>query len=233
MPDLNQLQEKADDIRDIVVDVAYQNGSSHVGSCLSCIEILVYLYYYKMRQDDIFILSKGHAALALYAILFDIGLITMEELYDYPHRLGGHVPYKPKKGLMAATGSLGHGIGMAIGYAIANPQKRVYCLCGDGEAQEGSFYETINVVYNLGLSNIHIMIDQNGWAGFQAVDTVCGETVPDGHDMANLDKYLSKGAVIMSVRTAKGKGIPRMEDTLESHYLNISKEDYDRYIRSA
>lgn len=221
---IKKLEEKSKVIRDLIVEVAYKNQSSHVGSCLSCVEILVYLYYYKMKPEDIFILSKGHAALALYAVLHEKGLITKDELYNYPEKLGGHVPYIPEKGLYAATGSLGHGCNIALGYAIANSDINVYCLVGDGEAQEGSFYESKKITESQS-NNLYFIIDHNGLSGFQITHEV--DVYRDGHDFDCIKS--NTGSDINVLMTIKGKGLGRFEDKLDSHYWSITKEDYEEY----
>lgn len=226
---LEELINKASEIRSKIIDIAYRHQSGHVGSCLSCVEIMTYLYYHKMKDGDIFILSKGHAALTQYCILNDLGLISNQEIQDYPTKLGIHPELDRKRGIYASTGSLGHGLGIAMGYALANPDINVYVLCGDGETNEGSFHEVLQLKQELNIENLVIIVDCNGLKGFGP--NVWPDSKYDGHSFHDIDIAIAGGRTepMTPLRTTKGRGLGRFENELGSHYFHITKEDYDEY----
>ena len=217
------LGKKAKQIRDLIIDVAWKNQSHHVGSNLSCVEILTYLKYSLMEPGDLFILSKGHAALAWYAILHDTGVITKDELYDYQKVFGEHMPYLPERDMPFATGSLGHGVAAAVGFALANPKRKVYVLCGDGETEEGSFYEALGLKRELDLTNMTVIVDNNGFQGFKESPR---RTVSyDGHSFPAIESAFESNPEVIWFDTIKGKGVSEFENKLGSHYWTITKED--------
>ena len=224
-----KLEDVASRIRDMVIRMAYNHQSSHVGSCLSCVEIMVYLYYYKMKKGDIFILSKGHAALTQYCILNDLGIIPAQKLWDYPKELGIHPELSKENMIFASTGSLGHGLGVGLGYAIANRDINVYVLMGDGEMDEGSVYEALGLKGQLGATNLIPIIDRNGFKGFGEIKMRTG--LPDGHDFNEIDNRFSmvKEYPIIEFRTIKGKGLKRFENELGGHYWSINNDDLNEY----
>lgn len=209
------------------------------------------LHHLIMKPGDLFILSKGHASAALYTTLWSLGKISDLELSTYGadstllpiHPSGNGIP-----GLLFATGSLGHGPSLAAGLAISAQQKnqsqRVFCLCSDGEWQEGSCWEALIFAVHQKLDNLTILIDQNGLQGFGSTQEVisCKDLTPRlkpfgasvqqaaGHDTASIINALSKNPTgcpnIVVLDTVKGKGT-HFEGQLESHYLPINKEQYE------
>ncbi len=171
----NQLLLKAADIREKTVEIIIHGNGGHIGGDLSETDILVNLFDY-MKHDpknphwegrDYFVLSKGHSAEALYAVLHSYGYITDEELEGYGHYgalLGGH-PTKKVKGVEANTGSLGHGMGLAVGMALAlkmdHKENRVFVLTGDGELGEGSNWEAAMSAAKFKLTNLTWIVDRN------------------------------------------------------------------------
>ena len=233
--------------------------ASHVGSNLSIIDILTYLYYEKMDftkdtleklQRDRFILSKGHAAVALYAILFDKGIISLEEFNSY-HVNGSYLTAQVSskvKGVDASVGSLGHGLAIAAGiawaYKIDDIDKKVYCMLGDGECNEGTIWETLVFIGTHKLENLIIMIDANKWQAYSdTCDSIFKQTVfinmlkatglnfyeCDGHDFDQIHQVFeqppaTKTATILFFHTIKGKGVSYMENKFEWHYKSPSAE---------
>lgn len=130
----------------------------HVAGAFSCLEIVDDIYHKHMKEGDTFIMSKGHGAMAQYVILEDQGKINLDDYCKGP--IGCH-PDLHVPGIAAATGSLGHGLGMAVGMSYADPEHRVYVLLSDGEFQEGSTWEALQVANALRLDNLHIHIDNN------------------------------------------------------------------------
>ncbi|MFA5339973.1 MAG: transketolase [Candidatus Omnitrophota bacterium] len=177
MPDIKDLKEKARKLRIDILETIAGAGSGHPGGSLSCVEILVGLYYYKLRHKpcdpawdgrDRFIMSKGHASAALYSILASCGYFPKEELKNY-RKLGsmlqGHA-YSGVPGVEFSTGSLGEGLsvanGMALGAKIKKKDFKVYCLLGDGEMQEGQVWEAAMTAAQHKLDNLCAIVDHNG-----------------------------------------------------------------------
>ena len=179
------LREKSDYIRDGVISVAVENGAGHIAPALSCVDILVALYYGVMKCDekkphwenrDRLIFSKSHGCYSLYAILVDKGLIPQKEwknFYQQDSALFGCAERRVEYGIEAGCGSLGHGLPMAVGVAFgAKLQKKsyhTYCIIGDGEMQEGTTWEAIQFAMKHEIDNLTIMIDNNR---LQAMDFI-------------------------------------------------------------
>jgi transketolase len=163
-------------IREQILKIAHRSGHGHIPTCFSVVEMLLAVYS-TMRyrpgeptwdQRDIFILSKGHAALAHYCTLAHAGYFPFDNIYafgSYQSKFGCHADRLKIPGVEASTGSLGHGIGLAVGMALAfqmaGQDRRVNVLIGDGESNEGTVWEAIMVAVNLKLSNLTILYDDN------------------------------------------------------------------------
>jgi len=223
----------------------------HVGGNFSCIDALMALHHRVMKPDDRFVLSKGHSAGALYAALWSLGRISEEELQTFTcddSLLPGHPSGRGIPGLMFATGSLGHGPSLAAGLAVAARHRgqghQIFCLCSDGEWQEGSCWEALTFAIHQRLANLTLLIDQNGLQGFgRTADVISCDDLTgrigafgvdvrrvNGHDCDAIVKVLSRppdGAPrVVILDTVKGRGMP-FEDSLESHYLPLSESQYE------
>jgi transketolase len=152
--------------KQIILELAYKNKLSHLGSYFSSVEIIDSIYNTKAK-DDIFILSSGHAALALYACL-EVREGRDAELLFKKH--GGHPHRDEENGIFCSTGSLGLGITVALGRAVANPNRKVYVLISDGECAEGSVWEALKTIYEQKINNIEIHVNVNGYAAYMEVD---------------------------------------------------------------
>ena len=157
------LKEKANHIRQEIIRVAVKNKAGHIASSLSCVDLLVALYYDVMANEDRLIFSKAHGCYGIYAILVDKGIIPREkwENFDLP----GCLERMPEYGIEAGCGALGHGLPMATGLAFGlKLQKKkgfVFCLCGDGELQEGTTWEAVQFAFKHSLNNLIIIVDDN------------------------------------------------------------------------
>lgn len=149
-----------------ILDIAYKYKLSHLGSYFSSLNIIDEIYS-KMKMGDIFILSSGHASLALYVCLEKYRNQDAEALFL---KHGGHPHWDEQAGIYCSTGSLGLGITIALGRAIANPNKKVYVLISDGECAEGSVWESLKTIKELNISNIEIHVNINGYAAYKEVD---------------------------------------------------------------
>jgi len=236
------LEEKCKWLRGEIINILSRSKKGHVGGALSCVEVLVSIYYGGLKRDnDKFVLSKGHVSMALYPILHDLGYINdkdYEECYLNGNPLGGH-PDANIGGVEFDTGSLGHGLGVACGMAIAEKDNDIYVLVGDGECNEGSVWESILFAAKHKLSNIVLIIDKNNICATDFLEGACplqhltgrlrqcewSVASIDGNDVdsiiesVNLLKKMDKGQPIAIVaNTTKGKGISYMENSPSWHH---------------
>ena len=259
-----KLKEKAQTIRQDIVRAVYYAGSGHPGGSLSCADIMTALYFEVMNIDpampdmagrDRFVLSKGHAAPALYSAMAEAGYFPVEELKTLRKlgsRLQGHPSMKKLPGIEISTGSLGQGISAAVGMALAgkmdNSSSRVYTLLGDGEVQEGMVWEAAMAAAHYKLDNLCAVLDNNGLQidgrnedvmGVQPLDEkfrAFGWNVIciDGHDMDQILDAFSKAKAckgkpsIIIAKTVKGKGVSFMEDQAGWHGKAPSKEQAEQ-----
>lgn len=260
---LTFLKEKAREVRIEILKMLAAAGSGHTGGSLSAADIVTALYFHKMRhrpnepywrQRDRFILSKGHAAPLLYAVLalsgyFDKELLKSLRKIDSP--LQGHPSSKMLKGVEISTGSLGQGLsianGVALGLRMDGLDSRVYCLLGDGEIQEGQVWEAAMTAGHYGLDNLCAIIDNNGLQidGF-CCDVMKIEPLTDkwrafgwhvidinGHDMEQIltaldEAEATKGFPTMIIaRTVKGKGVSIFEGKAKYHGIAPTKEELE------
>lgn len=223
--------------RQRILEISYQKKWSHLGSCLSSIDLIDGIYKVK-KKDEKFILSNGHAGVALYTILEKNGYIKnsdMKTLYVHPDR-------NPGLGIDVSTGSLGQGLPIALGMAIANKNKNVYCLISDGECAEGSIWETLKIAKDNGIFNLKIMVNANGWSAYDAVNLSSlinkfkgfGYSVLEinGHDMNSILEVLKptkeKERVIIFARTSTDQ-FPFLKG-LDAHYCIMNDQDYKKAL---
>lgn len=235
-----------------LLQMHYEAKMGHIGGNLSCLDALMVLHHQVLGPDDLFILSKGHAAGALYATLWSLGRLDDAQLKTF-HQDGTHLAGHPAAGwhpsIRFATGSLGHGPSLAAGSALARRLEgrpgRVLCLCSDGEWQEGSVWESLIFSAHHRLGALTLIIDGNGLQGFGSVREVAGledlpgrlaafgvelERVP-GHDAPALRAALAKASErprVLWLETVKGHGVSYMEGRMEWHYLPMDAEQYAR-----
>jgi transketolase len=249
-------------LRSHALHMTHRARASHIGSCFSVADILAVLYGSVLRIDaerpdwserDRLILSKGHAAAVLYAALAERGFLPLEELETYSangSRLAGHVS-TTVPGVELSTGSLGHGLPVAAGMALAAQRAgapwRVFCVLSDGELDEGSNWEAVQFAQHFHLANLFAIVDYNKIQSFGTVAEVSdlhplaekfrafnwGVHEIDGHDHAALQFALS-GPVplpgrptIVIAHTVKGKGVSFMEDQLAWHYKSVDDSQLD------
>ena len=183
---LDELKQKADEIRKEVVEIAVKNGAGHIAPSLSCIELLTALYYQLMNIADSpvwdgrdrLVFSKAHGCYGLYAILADIGYLAKTEWINFYQGscLTGCIDGSVENGIEAGCGALGHGLPMAVGIAFgAKLQQKtycVYCIVGDGEMQEGSNWEAVQFAAKHALSNLTVIIDKNRLQAMDFLDNI-------------------------------------------------------------
>lgn len=149
-----------------VLELSYKYKLSHIGSCVTAVGPIEAIYKVK-KPSEPFILSSGHMGLALYVVLEAWGFGDAEDLVK---KYGTHPDRDMERGIWASTGSLGHGIGLAVGMAIADKTRNVYVIISDGEAAEGSVWESLRVAGNLRLENLRVAIICNGYGAYGKVD---------------------------------------------------------------
>jgi len=197
------------DLKKRILEIAYKNKLSHLGSYLSSLGIIEEIYK-KKNPEDIFILSSGHAALALYVVLEKYENKNAEYLLK---KHGGHPHKDEENGIYCSTGSLGMGITVAVGRALANPKRKVYVLISDGESAEGSVWEALRFIYEQNIRNIEVYININGYAAYDKIDT----------------EYLSKRLLSflpnINLRYTSVNQYPFLKG-INAHYHAMSEEDY-------
>lgn len=252
--------ELAKNIRKHVLRMTSKGKSSHVGSALSIADILAVLYSNmnvnpKKPLDpkrDRFILSKGHAGAAVYAVLAELGFFSKEILdthYQDGSILSGHVSHKGVPGVEFSTGSLGHGLSVASGFALAAKRKSLnfksYALLSDGELDEGSNWEAILFAPHHNLDNLTCIVDYNKLQSLTSVkETLNLEPLKDkitsfgwnvididGHNHDDLRKSINKSTSkpkFIIANTIKGKGISFMENKVVWHYKSANEEELEK-----
>ncbi|MBY0430652.1 MAG: transketolase [Rhodospirillales bacterium] len=235
-----------------ILKISRQVAAAHVAPAFSCLEMVDALYHELMRRDhDTFLMSKGHGCLAQYVILEALGVLERADLDAYctPRgRLGAH-PDHGVPGIAAATGSLGHGLGLAAGMALADrilgADRQVFALLSDGEFQEGSTWEAVMMAANLGLNRLIACLDLNDFQGLgrtsvthPAFYPVAAKLDAFGWDCAEVDGH-DCGAIVDAIRnrrgdrpflligrTVKGKGVSFMENAPIWHYRSPNDAEY-------
>ena len=253
--EIQELQGKAALVRQDIIREVYSAKSGHPGGSLSCADIMTALYFEVMNIDpadpakegrDKFVLSKGHAAPALYAAMAERGYFPKEELTTLRHigtRLQGHPSMKKLPGLEMSTGSLGQGISAAVGMALAakmdKSPARIYTILGDGELQEGMVWEAAMSAAHYGLDNLCAVVDHNGLQidgkndDVMRVNPIANKFAAfgwnviaiDGHDMEQIVKAFADAKdvknsgrpTVIVAETVKGKGVSFMENQAGWH----------------
>ena len=253
------------EIRKDIIDMVYNASSGHIGGALSLVEIMHVLYFKVMNIDpknpemserDYFILSKGHASAVLYATLSHKGFFDREELKTsrkFGTKLQGHPDRKKLKGVEASTGSLGQGVSIAVGCALglkaSSKPNKVYTIVGDGEMQEGSFWEASMAASHYKLDNFTLVIDNNGLqidgdnndvmslGDIKAKMSSFGFDVysVDGHDedalLKAFNEPMNNKPKCILAKTVKGKGVSFMENNFGWHGKAPSKEEYEKAMK--
>ncbi|MET9654706.1 transketolase [Streptomyces sp. NPDC006460] len=265
-PDAAELAGITGRIREHIVAMCAGPEGGHLGGSMSLVEILSVLYFRVMRHDpqfpglperDVLLLSKGHGGIALFATLCEAGYFPAEALDEYA-RPGSHLmahPHPEIPGVEIASGSLGHGLALGVGYALANrldgSDRRGFVVMGDGELQEGSVWEAASVASAHRLNSLTAIIDRNGLqitAGTETVNSLepladrwkaFGWRVleVDGHDAEALTQALTLPAdpqspTVIIAHTVKGKGVPFVEGQARSHYARLSGRQHLRALNA-
>jgi len=255
--DVTRLAELGYRVREHIVNMCATPEGGHLGGSMSLVEILVALYFGVLRVDptaaaapdrDILLLSKGHGAICLYAVLAERGFFPIDDLAQYAtpgSAFTGH-PLRAVPGVEMASGSLGHGLALGIGFALAarlaDSPRRCYVILGDGELQEGSVWEAAMAGASMGLDQLVAVVDRNGLQQAGATEAVVAlEPLAarwnsfgwhvrevDGHDLSALLSSLHEvpakpgSPTVLLARTVKGRGLPFVEDRVRGHYARLA-----------
>lgn len=265
--DVQKLKEIAKKIRISILHMLTQAGSGHTGGSLSAADVATAIYFSKMKFDpsnphweerDRFIMSKGHAAPLIYAIMAEAGYFpheTIDTLRKVESPLQGHPCCRKLPGIEVSTGSLGQGLsvanGMALGLRLDKNPARVYCIMGDGEIQEGQIWEAAMTAAHYKIDNLCAVVDNNGLQIDGPVEKVMNinpihdkweafgwHTIDiDGHDMDSILKALkeaenTKGRpTVIIANTTKGKGSVIFENKVEFHGVTPTQEEFEKAVK--
>lgn len=218
-------------LRRRLLDVLYRERLSHIGSCLSALDIIDAVYKVK-KTDEKFILSNGHAGLALYVVLEKYGYLNIDSLAN----LHIHPDRDPARHIDLSTGSLGQGLPVALGMALGS-KKNIYCLISDGETAEGSIWESLRIGHEQKAYNLKIIVNVNGWAAYMPVDVQqlekrfigFGYKVEevDGHSASSLFESIKADHKYMRIIFAKTnvEQLPFLKG-LDAHYYTMNDADH-------
>lgn len=235
---IKQLSKEQKEIRRKILTYSHISHLSHIGSCLSAVDLIDAIYKVK-RSEDKFILSNGHAGIALYFVLHKYGHISKEKaikkLYIHPDR-------NKKIGIHVSTGSLGQGLPIALGMALADKKKTIYCMVSDGECAEGSIWEALRVASDNKIGNIKIIVNANGWGAYDKVETGmlrkrlsafgAKVVIVSGHQTKDIVKALrvkTKNPLVVFAKTTSDQ-FPFLSGQ-DAHYYVMKDSDYEKAMK--
>lgn len=237
---LKNLTKEQKILRQRILELSHESHFSHLGSCLTAIDLIDAVYTVK-KKDDKFILSNGHAGIAWYTVLEKYGYFKhknlIKKLYIHPDRNLRH-------GIHVSTGSLGQGLPIALGMALADRKNTIYCMMSDGECAEGSVWEALRVVKEQKISNLKIIINANGWSAYDQVNLpylvkrlrAFGYSIQkvNGHDNKHILRALTKtnfkDTPLFFAYTSVEQ-FPFLQGQ-DAHYYVMKQQDYDLAIQS-
>ncbi|MCL5070651.1 MAG: thiamine pyrophosphate-dependent enzyme [Actinobacteria bacterium] len=222
-----------------IIDISFKHKLSHIGSCISVIDILDSIYALR-KKDEPVILSNGHAGVALYTILEKYESKNAEDLYV---KHGVHPNRDLMDGIYVSTGSLGQGLPIAVGIAISDKSKNVYCVISDGECTEGSVWEAIRVASEQQLKNLRIIVNANGYGAYDEINIKllparfqsfgCKVLEINGHEQKKLQKTLkatSKKTPLVIIAKTQVNYLPFLQG-IDAHYIVMSESDYNLALK--
>lgn len=253
---MNELSKK---IRLLILDMIYKSRSSHIGSCYSVVEILVFIFKIQKKKDFL-IMSKGHAAAAFYAYQFFKGKITKKNIKTFNSDgsyLSGHVTKNKVTKADFSTGSLGHGLSVSLGLAISNNffknNKKVFCIISDGELNEGSTMEALYYAPSRKLNNLVVFLDYNKIQSYDFVKNIIDYKniasklkligwntieIKNGHNLNEFNIYKekilspkNKKPIFVICNTIKGFGVKEFENNNMWHYKNPDVLQYKKFLK--
>lgn len=202
----NERTQIIEKLNSRILEISKKHNLSHLGSCFTSLPIIFDIFQSKSESDK-FVLSNGHAGLALYVVLEYFKNVDAEHLLE---TYGIHPERDLENFIDVSTGSLGLGITIATGLAIGNPNINVYCLISDGETAEGSIWESLRFIDENNISNIFIHANINGWAAYKSINT------------AKLAKQLSAFLPSINIHFTNNNDVISFNTPLEAHYINAN-----------
>lgn len=250
------LRLKSLNIKQRFIDMYFKANAGHIGSSLSCADILTSVYFNWMNPNDEVVLSKGHAAASLYSLLAEGGILSASDIntfYKDNTYLAAHPPANKIKKIPFATGSLGHGLSLAAGFGLASKLKKnnkhIFCVTSDGEINEGSTWEAALFIAQHQLKNVVWLIDRNGLQGFGETEEIMklnpldeklkafgfDVCIVNGHDFDALDTIktfhaTAKRPVAAICETVKGNGWAEQQNKLACHYIPFKENEYKAMV---
>jgi len=227
-----KLTKNQKSLRSRLLTIINETHTSHIGSCLSIIDIVDAVYKIKKKNEK-FILSNGHGAAALYVVLEKYKYLNNANLIDF----NVHPDRNEKIGIDLSTGSLGQGLPIAVGMALANRSKNVYCMISDGECAEGSIWEALRIIHDQNILNIKIIASINGWGAYDPIESKDLEkrfkgfgfniVKINGHKQDQIAKVLKNNYLKTTIIFAKtcSEQFPFLVG-LDSHYCTMNEKDY-------
>lgn len=228
-----KLNNEQKDLRKRLLTMLYQANTSHIGSCFSAIDIIEAVYKVKKKNEK-FVLSYGHAAYAWYAILEKYNFIKKGDSKN----LMVHPDRNPEIGIEVSTGSLGQGLPIALGMALAERKNLAYCLISDGECAEGSIWEALRIYEELKIYNLRIILAGNGYGAYDQINLeklkkrIKGFGIKikeiDGHNLIKLKRELdiwSKNKAFLLFAKCSSEQLPFLSG-LNAHYHKMTEDDY-------
>ena len=260
--DAKSSTERCKKYRRKILDISQKVSALHMGGSFSSLEMVDYIYHFHIphkktnKNDNIFVMSKGHSCMAQYVILESRGILKKKDLENYCKAggiLGCHPDYG-NPGIEASTGSLGHGLALAVGICHANKinknLSKTFVVLSDGELQEGSTWEALMMAANLELDNLFCFLDHNGSQSYGVTKETHPKFYPieekiksfnwesftvNGHDIKDIDKKFNNRKTnkpfFIIGNTVKGKGVSYMENKPIWHYRSPTPEEYEIGIR--
>jgi transketolase len=237
---LTKLTTEQKKLRKRILEISHESRLSHLGSCLTAIDLIDAIYKIK-KKDDLFILSNGHAGIAWYVVLEKYGYIPDPKIIK---KFNIHPDRNTKYGIHVSSGSLGQGLPIALGMAFADRKRIVYCMLSDGECAEGSIWEALRVASENNLHNLRVIVNANGWSAYDKVHVnnlsrrmkAFGHEVikVNGHDQKSLIQHLKqkpkKKPLLFFVKTdveqftfLKGQ---------DAHYYVMQNSDYEKAMEA-
>lgn len=230
----NSLSAEQKQTRLRILELSYRSNFSHIGSCLSAVDLIDAVYKTKKTQEK-FILSNGHAGIAFYAILEKNGLIKNKSVTE---KLNIHPDRNSNLGICFSSGSLGQGLPIALGMALSDKNQNVYCMISDGECTEGSVWETLRLASDKKINNLKVIINANGWGGYDPIDITLlirklkgfGLKIMkvNGHDIKKICRALNTKAVeqpIAIIARTSVEQFPFLKGQ-DAHYYLLNEKDY-------
>lgn len=227
---LSNIQKQ---LRKRIIEVSFQRKISHIGSCLSAVDLIEAVYRVK-KAGERFVLSCGHSGIALYVVLEKLKILKSTDLYKFHI----HPDRNKKYDIHVSTGSLGQGLPIALGMAFSNRKKNVYCLISDGECAEGSIWESLRVAVDKKISNLTIILNANGWGAYDAIHLktlyrrikAFGVQIitVNGHNPKSIKQALQtkhKARPLMVFAYTQSDQFPFLKG-LDAHYYVMNNHDY-------